>query len=105
MERQLVYRGSTGTVELRRFFDEVDREFMEGATVTCDLLDANDAAIEGAANLPMAQVAGTAGRDVLYRGAISAALTLPAGNGTAMVTAIATSGNRRRFPVPVRFVD
>lgn len=105
MERQLIRRGSDNPIELRRLYDEIDEEYQEGATVTCDLLNSAGAAIAGADNISMAQVSGTSGRGVLYLGELSNTLTLPEGAGTAVVKATSTIGKVRRFLIPVQYVD
>lgn len=105
MERQTIRRGSTNSIELRRFYDKVDEEYQEGATVKCDLKDAANATISGGTNIAMPEFPGATPRDVIYRGTVLHTLTLPTGNGTALVTASAVSGAVRLFPIPVKYED
>lgn len=98
--------GSTNVITLSSLFDTIDLEYEEGATVTYTLYDENDAEITDAVDVEMPQVSGTSGRTTLYRGEVSYLVTLPTGvQGKCEVTAIATSGKRRVFEVPVRYEE
>ncbi len=100
----LVFRnGSTGYVNLRDFFDTIDRIYPQAATVTYTLFDEDDAPITDATTIAMAQVAGTSGRSTIYRGEVAHTVTLPAGTeGTCIITAT-YSGKVRKFPEAVRY--
>ena len=99
------HNGSTGYVNLRDFYDEIDREYPETATVTFTLFNQNDGAITDATDVAMAKVSGTSGRNTVYRGEVPATVTLPIGTeGTCIITAT-YGGKVRKFPEAARFED
>jgi hypothetical protein len=98
--------GSTNVITLSHLFDNIDRTYQEGATVVVTLRDESDANVTGAVDIAMAQVAGTTGRNVLYRGEVAHTVSLPEGTeGSAVVTATNTAGKVRKWVEPVRYED
>lgn len=101
--RETLPAKSTGVVELRRLFDIVDKEYEDGASVTCTLLDRANNPVSGATNIPMAHVVGTAGAGTVYLGEIDAAANIPVGVYDAEVVAVvAATGAKRTFYKSVR---
>lgn len=99
-----MYAGSTNVVTLADFFDRVDKQYQNGATVVVTLKNSAGQNISGAVNVPMGQVAGTSGRTVLYRCEIAHTVSLPAGtDGTAVVVATNTAGKVRQWTEAVRY--
>jgi hypothetical protein len=102
----VLHNGSTNVITLSHLFDNIDRTYQEGATVVVTLKDESDTDVTGAIGVSMAQVSGTTGRNVLYRGEIAHTVTLPEGTeGSLVVTATNTAGKVRKWTEGLRYED
>lgn len=70
-----LYINTTMKVDLTKLFDTIDAEYVQGAAVTCDLLNSVGVAVAGGDGLAFEQVAGTTGKATIYRALIPEAVT------------------------------
>jgi hypothetical protein len=98
MTTKLLLLDSTNVVTLSRLKDEVTDDYLDDATATLDLFDANGAPVAGAQGIAMSFDAGATPSAGKYRGEIPASVALTDGaDYDARVTAVATDGSQRVF--------
>jgi hypothetical protein len=91
--------GSTNVIDLEKFWDRIDKEYQEGATVEASFFDPSGTAITDAQDLVMEQVAGTEGAATVYRAELPHTVTasVAEGVGTVLVVGTNVAGKVRRF--------
>lgn len=97
--RQPIVKDSTNVVRLKKLHDEVTREWLADAIVTCTLFDATGVTpIVGADNLPVIYAAGSSPAKGEYRATLAANLPLTVGTLYSLRTvAIGADGSVRVF--------
>jgi hypothetical protein len=87
--------GSTSLIDIVELQDSTTLEYLDGATVTCSLLNDRGRIVAGAEDMPCVQVPGGVDASIIYRAIVPADLLLHEGRRyTARATAIGPGGVR-----------